>query len=156
MNLRILKKLSKRAAPYLPLLGDQRKQFPARKHDSYHGMLILDRTCWERGRSVHGDPIRQEEIKKPAADGKGWVWMAPPSHPLKGTMMVGGMSGYYEPEWVEECCWQALFHLVQCHFTNWDVLNDDIDAIPPLTRDLSTPTLIFRAADDMLAERRSA
>ncbi len=158
MNLRILKKLSKRAAPYLLPLGDYREQFRAGQGRNHHGLvyLITDRTCWERGRSVHGDPIRQGEIKKRAADGKGWVWMAPPSHPLKGTMMVGGMSGYYEPEWQEWCCWQALSSMVLDHFTDWAALEEDVNAIPLLTRDLSTPSLVFKAADDMLAERRSA
>lgn len=154
MNLRILKKLSKRAAPLLPLLQDGREQFASEKHDNYHGYiyLIMDRTCWERGRSVHADLISQGEIKKPAADGKGWVYMRPPSHPLKGTMMVGGMSGYYEPEWDEECCWSALEALVRAHFTDWDPDHDDV---PPLTRDLSTPSKVFAAAHDLIAESRS-
>ena len=43
MNLRTLKKLSKRAAPLLPLLGDDRKQFPAERWDNYTGLLIMDR-----------------------------------------------------------------------------------------------------------------
>lgn len=154
MNLRILKKLSKRAAPYLPLLGDRRKQFRAMKGDSYHKLLLMDRACWDRGRSVHGDCIRQHEIKWPAADGNGWVWMAPPTHPLKGTMMVGAMVGYYEPEWDEECCYEVLRSEIRCRFTDWDVLNDDIDAVPQLTRDLSTPSQVFAAARELVAQRR--
>lgn len=158
MNLRILKKLSKRAAPYLPLLGDGREQFPAERGENYHGLLIMDRTCWERGRSVHGDLIGEHEIKRPAADGKGWVYMHPPSCPLKGTMMIGGVSGYYEPEWDEECCYGALDALVRDHFTDWEALmaEDDHPAAqrPVLLRDLSTPSKVFRAADEMVAARR--
>lgn len=157
MNLRILKKLSKRAARYLAKLGDKRNQFAARRERSYHGILIMDRTCWDRGRSVHGDVIGQHEIKKPAADGKGWVWMCPPSCALKGTPMVGSAVGYEEPEWVEEACLEALMNLVFAHYTDWKVMAEwDLDDGPPprpvITRDLSTPSLIFSAADEMVAE----
>ncbi|MBP2302543.1 hypothetical protein [Azospirillum picis] len=112
MNLRILKKLSKRAAPLLAHfdIGPD-DLFLAEKSESYTGLLILDRTCWDRGRSVHDDCIRQCERKKPAADGNGWVYMTPPSHPLKGTPMVGRMSGYEEPEWEERT---ALEELAEC------------------------------------------
>lgn len=159
MNLRILKKLSKRAAPYLPLLGDQREVFPAEKGENYLSTVILDRACWERGRSAHGDTLKQREIKKPAADGKGWVWMAPPDHPLEGTPMIGGMSGYYEPEWSEEDCWYALQNLVFAHFTDWELMAEwNMDDGPPprpvIQRDLSSVALIFKAADELVAQRQ--
>lgn len=98
MNLRTLKKLSKRAAPLLPLLGDKRKQFRAEKHDSYTGRIIRDRKHWMRGRSVHAGVTGSDMLKRPARDGKGgWIYMTPPSHPRKGTLMVGATTGYYEP-----------------------------------------------------------
>ena len=40
MNLRTLKKLSKRAARYLPILGDNRQQFPAIGDENYHHAFI--------------------------------------------------------------------------------------------------------------------
>lgn len=40
MNLRILKKLSKRAAPYLVPLGDTREQFLAEKDENYTATVI--------------------------------------------------------------------------------------------------------------------
>ncbi len=49
MNLRILKKLSKRAAPYLEKIGDTRKQFAAphaATGECFIKTLIVDRTCW--------------------------------------------------------------------------------------------------------------
>ena len=153
MNLRILKKLSKRAAQLLPLLGDNRKQFRAEKADSYTGLLIRDRACWERGRSVHGDTIRQLERKKPAADGSGWVWMAPPCHPLKGTVMVGAVSGYYEPEWDEQTAWEALQQIVYDRFTDYRCDAGDDDVIAILTRRLDSPSDIFRAARDLVEPR---
>lgn len=151
MNLRILKKLSKRAAPLLPLLGDRREQFAAHRDENYMATLILDRKHFQRGRSVHGDCFSEFEIKRPAKDGRGWVYAKPPSHPWPGTIMVGGMSGYYAPEWDEETAWCALTKAVFCHFTDWcgAELNDEP---PRLLRDLSTPSLIFEAAQDMAAE----
>lgn len=143
MNLRILKKLSKRAAPLLAQLGDRREQFAARKDENYHGILILARKHWERGRSVHPDVGRDLEIKTPAADGKGWVYLHPPYHPRKGTIMVGAVSGYYEPEWDEECAWTALENIVYWHFTDYD----------PETEDL-VPTRFFRTPRDLLAAAR--
>ncbi|WP_434619255.1 hypothetical protein [Azospirillum sp. B2RO_4] len=113
MNLRILKKLSKKAAPLLAHFGvGPDEMFLATKGENYiGGTLIMDRSCWERGRSVHARCIGQHQHKKPAADGRGWVYMNPPSHPLKGTPMVGRMSGGEEPEW-DECT--ALDELRWC------------------------------------------
>lgn len=150
MNLRTLKKLSKRAAPLLPLLGDMRKQFRAARDGNYiGGSVIMDRKHWERGRSVHGECVRQFEIKWPARDGGGWIWMIPPDHPRKGTIMVGETSGYYEPEWDEECAWSALENLVRCHFTDW---HPDHEGTPKLLRPLGTAREILRAARDMAVE----
>ncbi|WP_376959676.1 hypothetical protein ABNQ39_07135 [Azospirillum sp. A26] len=111
MNLRILKKLSKRAAPLLAHFDiELHRLLLAEKGDSYTGLLIKDRTCWDRGRSVH-DEVGLHEIKHPARDGNGWVYMRPPSHPLKGTPMVGRTVGYEEPEWEERT---ALEELMEC------------------------------------------
>ena len=147
MNLRTLKKLSKRAAPLLPLLGDNREQFRAEKCDNYTKTLIRERKHFERGRSVHADRLREGEIKRPAKDGNGWIWMAPPSHPREGTVMVGAVSGYYEPEWDEETAWDALSSLVRWHF-----IDCDGDKLIP-TRELRTPREVFIAAAEMIAER---
>lgn len=150
MNLRILKKLSKRAAPLLSLLGDHRKQFRANSGDSYTGILIRERKHYERIRSPHAHIIHEGGIKRPTADGRGFVAMWPPHHPRKGTVMVGAMAGYYEPEWDEETAYEALLNLVACHFTDWG------EASATLTRIIKTPTDLFRAADDMLAEMEVA
>lgn len=115
MNLRILKKLSKRAAPLLPLLGDGRQQFAADPDDSgYISTKVESRD------------------KYPMA--------------LKGTIMVGGMSGYYEPEWDEESAWCALRQLVHWHFIEVD--GETLKVTP--TRRLRTPSEIFKAAHEML------
>lgn len=149
MNLRILKKLSARAAPYLAPLGERRQQFQAEKHDSYHGVVIKDRTCWDRSRchptySGHGDDI----VFNTRAGYR--IVMRPPSHLLKGTAMVGGMSGYYEPEWDEEAAWAVLSHMVRNHFCEWD------ENGPTPTRRIRNPSDVFRGADEMVAALGSA
>lgn len=148
MNLRILKKLSKRAAPLLPLLGDRREQFRADRADSYTGLLIMERKHWVRGRSVHRDTYGEHEIKTPARDGNGWVYVRPPSHPRKGTVMVGAMSGYYEPEWDEETAWEALLKAVFWHHVEID---DDGCILAP-TPQLDSVGSIFAAALEMAGD----
>lgn len=150
MNLRILKKLSKRAAPLLPLLGDRREQFRAERWENYTGLLVRSRKHFERMRSAHGQCIHEGEIKRRAADGNGFVAMWPPHHPRKGTVMVGAVSGYYEPEWDEETAWESLLNRVHDHFTDWS----EEPATP--TRLLPTPSAVFAAAADMLAEMEAA
>ncbi|WP_376957700.1 hypothetical protein ABNQ39_11265 [Azospirillum sp. A26] len=111
MNLRILKKLSKRAAPLLAHFGVGHVElFLSERWEGYTGLLIRDRTCWMRGRSAHGE-IWGHEVKRPARDGNGWVCMRPPNTTLKGTPMVGQMSAGEEPEWNEHT---ALEELMDC------------------------------------------
>jgi hypothetical protein len=145
MNLRIMKKLSARAAPLLPLLGDHRKQFLAEKDDNYHGMAIRDRACWERS---HCHPTFQgwgDDIAFSTRAGNRVV-MRQPVHPLERTMMVGEMSGYYEPEWGEECAWLALYCRVFDHFTDWSEFG------ATMTRKFRNPGDVFRAAEEMIEE----
>lgn len=151
MNLRVLKKLSKRAAPYLPRLGDLREQFRSERGENYHELNILDRSDFERSRChPRYEAGTDEQIVYNTRAGHRIV-MRPPSHPKKGTVMVGGMQGYYEPEWEEECAYAALLRLVFTHFTDWEGAARR-DAIPELFRPLCTPTLVFAAADDMVRE----
>jgi len=153
LNLRTLKKLSKRAAPLLPLLGDDRQQFKADgDSDGYISTYISARKHWDRGRSVHARLVFDREIKTLAARGYGWIYMKPPAMAWKGTMMVGGMSGYYEPEWDEESAWCALSKLL--HWTFMD-FPDDGEGDPIPTRRLLTPSDYFRAAEELIAAQRS-
>jgi hypothetical protein len=118
MNQRILKKLSKRAAHLLPLLGDNRKQFRAEPDDSgYFKTAVKTRDRYAMA--------------------------------LKGTVMVGAVSGYYEPEWDEETAWCALSQLVRWHFIEVD--GETLQVTP--TRPLRNPSQIFKAAHDMLGEQ---
>jgi hypothetical protein len=153
VNLRILKKLSKRAAPLLLLLDDHREQFRAEKHDNYTSTVIRDRTCFERWRCTHErEPsmsLRDGELIVRPRRGPGYIRLSPPDHPLKGTIMVGATTGYYEPEWDEETAWDALKEAVYNHFTDIDEDKEEL----VITRKLLTPTDFFRAAADIIGSR---
>lgn len=92
MNLRILKRLSERGAPLLPLLDDRRVQFRSECWDDYHGVLIRDRTCWDRSRCHPTFQGYEGDIVFDTRAGHR-VRMLPLVHPLKRTMIVGAISG---------------------------------------------------------------
>lgn len=152
MNLRTLKKLSKRAAPMLPTLGDRRMQFRAEKCGSYMSAAIFDRKHWERS-PVHPTYATRNDYQSPRGAeivirtrvGRP-VRLAPPSHPRKGTVMVGAMSGYYEPEWDEETAFEALSQIVFAHFTDWSA------ETPLPTRQIRTARDVFAAAREIIRE----
>ncbi|CAN0620564.1 protein of unknown function [Burkholderia multivorans] len=107
-----------------------------------------DRKHWERISVHHGERPWKHHIKFKVKCGERWVVMIPPSTPLKGTVMVGEMSGYYEPEWDEKTAWEALLEAIDNHFTDWNEsgriwLGPRID----------TPTRIFAAAHEAIAAR---
>lgn len=151
MNLRTLKKLSKRAAPLLPLLGDTRPQFRADKEGGEVPIVIKARKHFERMRSPHSENGRQGGLAWPARDGRGYVKAWPPTSPRKGTIMVGGMSAGEEPEWSDEPAWCALTDLVFWHFT-------DIDGSGEMThtRICRTPSEVFRAAREIIADQQAS
>lgn len=155
MNLRILKKLSKRAAPLLPLLGENRKVFKCDEGGDI-GFYIMDRKHWERMCVHHGGASCQSRptLKYKVRRGTHWIVMWAPHDAWPGTMMVGAMSGYYEPEWSEQTAWEALLDIVWDHFTELEYVTDSTgDAewpTPTCTRDLSTPTLVLAAAREII------
>ncbi|EBA18366.1 hypothetical protein RSK20926_11624 [Roseobacter sp. SK209-2-6] len=157
MNLRILKKLSKRAAPYLARIGDTREQFLAEKGENYHGLIIRDLAKLDRTPSCHTDIICKQthagtlSPKCRAGSEYPYVKLGYPCHPLKGTPMVGGMSGYYEPEWDEETAWTALRNWVVYQFFKYNSATDDAY----FTWTPSGPGDVFRMADELLAGGRN-
>lgn len=97
MTLRTLKKRSKQGLPILQRhfphsLGEV---FPAKRGENYHGLVI---------RCTHGsgDPDQVAGRRRCECS-----W-----HPLPGTPMSGGMSGYYEPEWDETTAYGVLQDVV--------------------------------------------
>lgn len=146
MNLRILKKLSKRAAPLLAALGDQREQFPAERWESYTSTTGHDRKHWTRNASIHSEPMFRSDLHYLPKHGLRYVAMREPVHPLKGTVMVGEMVGYYEREWEEETAWESLLTRVNEHFTAW-TRNGPVWHGPRL----DTPTRVLKAAREIIA-----
>lgn len=158
MNLRTLKKLSKRAAPLLPLLGDRREQYPAELGGSSVGTLIGARKHWDRFRCHPGHEPRNDystargaPLKRQTRAG-GYIVLRPPNEARKGTIMVGGPDGGETPEWSEETAWEALTELVWWHFAEWDAGRKDL--VP--TRTFRSPRDYLRAADQITADHRRA
>lgn len=150
MNLRILKKLSRRAAPVLAALGDRREQFSALKGENYHNLVGFPLKNWERSPchpSYEPAPWDEHRFRITTRAGRAVV-VAEPPHPLAGTIMVGSVSGYYEPEWSEETAWGALAERVRWHFTEYNKVTGDLEP----TRLLRTPSEVLEAASAMLAE----
>lgn len=160
MNLRTLKKLSKRAAPLLGKLGDRREQFRAEADDSYISTLITARKHWER-HTCHPsyEPknrfsgLRGTPIKRQTRTGR-FLVVEPPNHPRKGTIMVGWTCGGEEPEWAEGSAWEALFDLMFWEFAGAVQEGDDVSF--ELTRPLNTPRQVLGAARDAIAARKAA
>ncbi len=127
MNLRILKKLSKRAAPLLEAMGDSREQFKAERWSDYTTSGGHDRKHWDRGNARN--PINfHGYVYWPARSGLGHPYMRPPKHPLKGTAMLGWSVGYYEVEYEHDDAWTLLQQAVREHFT-------DYRELPPVTHE---------------------
>lgn len=153
MNLRTLKKLSKRAAPLLALLGDRREQFPAGRDDNYVSVLITARKHWARSRchasyvprndysSTRGAPLKWQ-----TRAGR-WRVLRPPCQPRKGTVMVGGMVGGEEPEWSEETAYEALVNIVRWSFVEVDGASLEVTQ----SRRFSCTGDFFAGAADLIA-----
>ena len=142
----------------LAVLGDTREQFPARKWDSNTSVGGHDRKHWERTRAKY--PLRRRgDITVRPNSGEDWIVLRQPTAPWKGTVMVGEMSGYYEPEWDEETAYEALQDIVFWHFAEMtyptDATGDAEWPRPICHRDVSTPNLVFDAARAMLIEKGS-
>lgn len=150
MNLRILKKLSKRAAPMLRLLGDRRGQFKAVREENYTGQAGHDRKHWDRNfaRSPMG---LSDTIYITPKHGKHHIALREPYHPLRGTVMVGETTGYYEPEWDESTAWEALADTVF-----WESVSDEwIDSDTPEKAflRLRNPARIFAIAEKLMTAK---
>ena len=153
MNLRILKKLSKRVAPVVAaIVKDQDAFFKADAGDNFTNTGRHDRKHWERTRSVHDDLFFKQDIKTKAFDGNGYICLSRQFiHPWKNTDMIGWMVGYYEPEWEEETVWDYFKGYVFQSFTSYKEIPDtrdefgtpDIELV--LERKLSNPSSYLNA-----------
>jgi hypothetical protein len=154
MNFRILKKLSKRAVPYLEQMNYE--VFLAEAGMNHTDMVVRDMTRLCRSPAVHGDVInkcRHVKIETPKCrEGTRtpFLHLRFSNTPLKGTPMVGGMYGYEQPEWEESTAYEELVKIVHGHFFEYDAKS----GATWTSRPLRTPAQVFSAADDMLKEKR--
>jgi len=155
MNLRILKKLSKRAAPLLIALGDRRERFPNDRWEGHTSSTGHERKHWERGNSrsridFHGYVYWQ------ARSGLGNPYMHQPDHPLKGTIMLGWTVGYETPEWEEDDAWTLLEREVRGHWEEFREIpgTEDEMGCPEhewvIHRRFRNPSAILRAVPELI------
>lgn len=111
MNLRILKKLSKRAAPIVAeLVKNQHYDlFKAVCGENFTNTYRHDRKHWERSYSRHGESCFQRDIKLKPRNGEGYILLSQQYlHPWANTEMIGWTYGYETPEWEEETTWDSF------------------------------------------------
>lgn len=118
MNLRILKKLSKRAAPLLESIRVTGKQYPAERWESFIDCGGHERKHWERGNARHPCGFAGYHYFQ-SRKGLGHPYMHQPDHPWEGTIMVGWEVGYYEREWKEADAWSILKRRIEEHFCEY-------------------------------------
>lgn len=147
MNLRILKKLSKRAEPLLRQICRRPQLFRAERDGNFTSTRIRARKHQDRTR-LSREPInlRDGSTAHRTRDGSAWILMCEPYQPRKGTVMIGAMSGGEEPEWDECTAWDELRDIVWTHYTDWS------GETPTVTRRLRIPSDVLRAAENMVAE----
>lgn len=157
MNLRILKKLSKRAAPLVATLcADHRlTHFVVEGRDGDTNVIGHDRKHWNRHRAANNEPRGRGEVFVLArtAGAHPFICLYQPSTPWDGTPGVGWTSGYYEREWEERTAWEYLLEQVENHTVDW-VQDGEEDEWGPTMRPVATlrlrnPSVILRKAGEL-------
>lgn len=170
MNLRILKKLSKRAAPILMAMAEIRtgfsdvaglQHYPADPGEGFSDISSggFDHKHWDRSVSAHRDMWRDRDILLEPSCRTGtrypYIKVTEPTTCWRGTAMVGWMSGYEEPEWEQRTAWEYLENLVRN--STMDIVQDpegDGEDIPDFdwiqTVRHPNPAAILRFARGML------
>lgn len=163
MNLRILKKLSKRAAPHMAALGLKMKQFPAYRWDNYTDSCGHDRKHWERNRARYPMEPRDKDIHLKPRRGEGVIVLSETYlHPWPGTVMLGWDIGYETPEWEENDAWRLLEREVREHWEEFREIpgTEDEDGCPKfewvIHRRFRNPAAILRAVPEVIEARRRA
>ena len=152
MNLRILKKLSKKALPLLIKIDPKYAALsftPDRDEPGYTTSAGHDRKHWDRTPTAHS--VLQGEVVIPRKgkrqDHKPFIWIRAPYDSWPGTPMIGYTSGWYEPEWEERTTWDELVQVA--HSYNWievarpmEDWQDEFDDLPDMILPKSICTTI--------------
>jgi len=130
MNPRILKKLCKRADPYVRKLT-RLERFKAEGDSSIDTHQRVENKHLERWQG------------KPNKHG---YFIA-----LKNTIGYGERAGYYEPEWAENDAYSILKELVVDHFTDWKSFRGlEGESFPKCTKQITTPSDVFNNAEVLM------
>ena len=150
MNLRILKKLSKRALPLAEKAGILRgqDQFAAEKGECLVTLRKPERKSMNRMRALHPSGLTDRYI--PGRSGEFFIAFHNTTAALKGTPMVGAMEGYYEPEWEEDAVWDRLCNWVYCSITDWRADPPELECRRP-----RNPAQILAKARELIQEGSS-
>ncbi len=155
MNLRILKKLSKKAAPLVKVLCPDLDHFVTGLDEGDCDVYGMDRKHWVRHGSSHGDRLISSEIITQPKCRRGtrypYLRLWQPGTPMRGTIEVGKMSGYYEPEWEGYTAWKCLADEMTIAVTDWveDGTFDDLgipNRVAVMSQRLRNPADILRLA----------
>lgn len=108
MNPRILKKLCKRAAPFLPLLSETGEHFKVGSLEGY--MPAWRYPVWgpviQKAFSEMSHPTRCRRLK---------TWITP----LKGTIGIGWRSGEDGSDWADKSAYEALSEAIRKKIADW-------------------------------------
>lgn len=156
MNLRILKKLSKKAAPLVKVLCPDLDHYVTDRGEGDCDVYGMDRKHWERHGSSHGDRLNDSEIITQPKCRRGtrypYLRIRQPGTPMRGTIEVGRESGYYEREWMGYTAWNCLVEDMNIHVTDWveDGTYDELgfmpNLVPVVSQRLRNPADILRLA----------
>lgn len=131
MNPRILKKLSKRADPFVAKLAKGLTRFETggevESIDSSQKIAIKYRDHWA------GKPNEYGYFT-----------------PKKRTVGYGHMAGYYEREWEEDDAFSILQRMVADHFTDWRSFDFDSGDYPKPSINVNHPSVVFKHAPELL------
>lgn len=112
MNLRILKKLSKRAAPLLiEIDGDDRAHWVTSDGDGEIEIGGMDRKHMDRIRTYYQEPTSMFTVIVPARrdiGGRSHIALYGPHTPLPGTPMLSWSGGYFDDDGVTLSAWETL------------------------------------------------
>lgn len=160
MNLRILKKLSKKAAPLIAALQDKRgrgfQHFVGDRGDpGYAATCGHDLKHWDRSPAVHADLLWETSIvvqpRSRAGTRYPFIHLREPGLVWPGTPMVGWMSGYEEPEWEEQDAWAYLREIVYAATTDFRFVDDDMEAVQ--LEKIRNPADVLSKARSMAAQQ---
>ncbi len=154
MNLRILKKLSKRAEVLLPRINRNLPEMykAENSEECYTSSSGHERKHHERNRALYPTWGLSGTRYYMPRHGLSHVELRQPDCVLKGNVMLGWMDGYEEREWEEDDAWSVLRDSVFNHYT--DIIhNTSIDDFGGYefrrTRKLNNPAQILKAALDI-------